>query len=350
MRPNDVAFGSDMFKDLTGFDSAVVPRRGARLGARRRRCRSTATRRQHRQMLPNADEQLARAEFGLAWHLHQRGRAAAAERHFVRAGELSPDDFTIRRGSMPIRGIDPMTSPEFLELYQEWTARGRPYYRPRASRREAGAALARLSARRRRIRRSCPALAAAPSAPSKPFRPSSSTTIGARMACRNRREKSLQRMREVRRQLLREVGHRDASRRRGHRGGGEGARLPRRYARQAALPVPLLPRQAGRDSAPHLDLRLRRHADLQVLPLPAVRHPGGPADHRVPAGRPRGPADVRRGQGPDAGQGPAAARQGRRARDRAPRAAVAERRRDGCRDPTGAERGARCSACWSRRR
>ena len=84
-----------------------------------------------RQMLPNADEQLARAEFGLAWYLHKSGKTGAAVRHFERAGQLSPDDFTIRRGSMPIRGIDPMTSPEFIELYQEWTARGRPYYRPR---------------------------------------------------------------------------------------------------------------------------------------------------------------------------------------------------------------------------
>jgi hypothetical protein len=83
------------------------------------------------QMLPNADEQLARAEFGLGWYLHQQGRVDAATRHFARAGELSPDDFTIRRGSMPILGIDPMTSPEFLSLYQEWTARGRPAYRKR---------------------------------------------------------------------------------------------------------------------------------------------------------------------------------------------------------------------------
>ena len=28
-------------------------------------------------------------------------------------------------------GIDPMTSPEFLSLYQEWTERGRPAYRKR---------------------------------------------------------------------------------------------------------------------------------------------------------------------------------------------------------------------------
>ncbi len=130
--PNEVAFGSELFKDLTGFDSVSY------LEAVRARVREDLVpfdRRetQRRQMLPSAEEQLARAEFGLAWHLHQAGKADAAVRHFERAGQLSPDDFTIRRGSMPIRGIDPMTSPEFLALYQEWTARGRPYYRPRGA-------------------------------------------------------------------------------------------------------------------------------------------------------------------------------------------------------------------------
>jgi hypothetical protein len=131
VRPNDVAFGSELFKELTGFDSASyldAVRAWVREGALPFDRPET----QRRQMLPSADEQLARAEFGLAWHLHKSGRPAAAVRHFARAGQLSPDDFTIRRGSMPIRGIDPMTSPEFLELFQEWTARGRPYYRPRS--------------------------------------------------------------------------------------------------------------------------------------------------------------------------------------------------------------------------
>jgi len=36
----------------------------------------------------------------------------------VRAGELAPKDWTIRRGSMPIRGINPM-GPEFFELAKE---------------------------------------------------------------------------------------------------------------------------------------------------------------------------------------------------------------------------------------
>lgn len=84
-------------------------------------------------MMPTAEEQLAKAEFALAWYLHREGRSEAAARHFERAGELSPDDFTVRRAAMPIMGIDPMTSPEFLDLYTKWTERGRPAYRPRPS-------------------------------------------------------------------------------------------------------------------------------------------------------------------------------------------------------------------------
>ena len=59
--------------------------------------------------------------------LHQRGRSAAAERHFERAGELSPNDWTIRRHSMPIRGQNPMGS-EFFELTKDWESRGKPGY------------------------------------------------------------------------------------------------------------------------------------------------------------------------------------------------------------------------------
>lgn len=73
--------------------------------------------------------QEARAAFALGWWLSQQGRAEAAERWFVRAGELAPHDFTIRRGSMPIRGIDPM-GPAFFQMAGEWAAQGKPYYLP----------------------------------------------------------------------------------------------------------------------------------------------------------------------------------------------------------------------------
>ena len=67
---------------------------------------------------PSDDSQAARAERALAWALHEMGQTEAAERHFVRAGELAPLDWTIRRGSMPIRGMNPF-GPEFFELAAE---------------------------------------------------------------------------------------------------------------------------------------------------------------------------------------------------------------------------------------
>ncbi len=128
VRPNDVAFGSDQFKDLHGIESA--PHHAAlRAWVTQNQIPFTAEQARERQMLPTNEVQLARAEFTLAWHLHQAGKTDAAERHFVRAGELAPHDFTIRRGSMPIRGLDPMGAP-FAELYMEWQQAGRPYYVP----------------------------------------------------------------------------------------------------------------------------------------------------------------------------------------------------------------------------
>jgi hypothetical protein len=130
VRPNDVAFGADTFRHLTGLDSAIHLAalrawvRGERpaLGAEEVRAQQT---------LPTPADQQARAAFGLGRWLHERGRTEAARRHFGRAGELAPHDFTIRRGTMPMRGIDPM-GPEFRTMLGEWTRAGQPYYRPLA--------------------------------------------------------------------------------------------------------------------------------------------------------------------------------------------------------------------------
>jgi hypothetical protein len=128
VRPNDVAFGADTFKHITGLESA------RHLGALRAWVRGEAPAlsaeevRRH-QPLPSEADQLARAEFGLGQWLWAQGRTAAAERHFLRGGELAPHDFTIRRGTMPMRGIDPM-GPRFREMVQAWAGAGQPYYRP----------------------------------------------------------------------------------------------------------------------------------------------------------------------------------------------------------------------------
>jgi hypothetical protein len=128
VRPNDVAFGTDTFRHITGIDSAK------HLAALRAwvtgqlevladdRVRSLL-------VLPRPSDQQARAEFGLGQWLHERGRVDAGTRHILRAGELAPHDFTIRRGTMRMRGADPM-GPEFRTMLADWIGAGQPYYRP----------------------------------------------------------------------------------------------------------------------------------------------------------------------------------------------------------------------------
>ncbi len=128
VRPNDVAFGSDTFRALTGIDSAKHTTAlrawvsGEADGLQEDDVRSL-------QALPTRRDEEARAEFGLGLWLFEQGRKEAAERHFLRGGELAPYDFMIRRGSLPMRGIDPM-GPEFAKMMAEWTAAGNSYYRP----------------------------------------------------------------------------------------------------------------------------------------------------------------------------------------------------------------------------
>ena len=127
-RPNDVAFGTDTFRHLTGLASAR-PLAALRAWVRGETAGLAPEEVRRHLTLPSEQDQLARAEFGLADWLARQGRAEAAERHFVRAGELAPHNFTIRRGSLPRRGIDPM-GPRFREMLGAWTGAGNPYYRP----------------------------------------------------------------------------------------------------------------------------------------------------------------------------------------------------------------------------
>lgn len=129
VRPQDVHYVSSLYSSVTRFH----PRKP--LAALRAWVRGDAPAYQGDvradTKVPTGTDQEARAAFSVAWWLAQQGRTEAAERWFVRAGELAPHDFTIRRGSMPIRGIDP-SGPQFFQMVAEWTAAGHSYYLPLA--------------------------------------------------------------------------------------------------------------------------------------------------------------------------------------------------------------------------
>jgi hypothetical protein len=138
-RPPRIEPVSNLFQAFTGLDCEphlAALRRWVRTGERE----LAADEVRAGQLPPTPEEQLARAEFALAWQLWQRGQAPAAERHLARAGDLAPHDWTIRRGSMPLRGKNPM-GEDFLAIYRAWEAEGRPDYQKLAARRR-GATLA----------------------------------------------------------------------------------------------------------------------------------------------------------------------------------------------------------------
>ncbi len=125
-RPNGFAFGTDIFADFTGVESAPhldEIRRWARDGT------LPVTEDEARAAVGDLsdDEVLARLHFRVASEAHRRGDQDVTDRHVRRATELAPDDFTIWRAGMPLIGEDPF-GDAFLEKYDEWKARGMPYH------------------------------------------------------------------------------------------------------------------------------------------------------------------------------------------------------------------------------
>jgi hypothetical protein len=126
VRPNGVAFGTDMFKDFTGVESAPhkdAVRRWVREG---------------QQPMPadeartavgdlSTDEIAARLHFRVAATARRQGKEEVARRHFERAAALAPYDWTIRRAALPLTGRDPF-GQEFFDMYEEWQQVGSPYH------------------------------------------------------------------------------------------------------------------------------------------------------------------------------------------------------------------------------
>jgi hypothetical protein len=126
VRPNGVAFGTDMFKDFTGVESGPhqdAIRRWVRegevpIGAEEARAAVADL---------SDDEVAARLHFRIAAEARRQGDGDTARRHFARAAELAPNDWTIRRAAMPLTGGDPF-GQEFFDMYEAWQAAGAPYH------------------------------------------------------------------------------------------------------------------------------------------------------------------------------------------------------------------------------
>jgi hypothetical protein len=128
VRPADSIPGSDMFRSFTNVDSEVhhnLLRKWVRTGERDLDDQQV----REFQVSPNQDLQLARLHRRIAIALRESGTdAAGVTVHLARAEELAPFDWTIRRGNMPLAGVDPF-GDEFFKFVGQWSQSGRPGFK-----------------------------------------------------------------------------------------------------------------------------------------------------------------------------------------------------------------------------
>jgi hypothetical protein len=120
VRPPTIAPGDDRFREFSGVDSAIhheALRRWVVDG----QLDTELMARWAQPLAPDSASARAHRRIG-AW-LHRSGDEHAARAHFERAAALAPDDWTIRRGSMPLLGQDPF-GDEFFAFAGEWVERG----------------------------------------------------------------------------------------------------------------------------------------------------------------------------------------------------------------------------------
>jgi peroxiredoxin len=127
-RPQDTQTATDLFRSMNGLDSEASLRALRRWVVEGDRGMTDERIGEHLR-IPTRDEQRARAHARVAVWLLRQGRGEAAEHHRERAAELAPHDVAIRRGLMPLAGVDPF-GDEYFALREELEARQIPIYRP----------------------------------------------------------------------------------------------------------------------------------------------------------------------------------------------------------------------------
>lgn len=128
VRPNDVAFTTERGGEYAGVSTAAQMAL-LRAWVRGELTPPDAATLRSQQSLPDDDDQQARAHLALGRWLHDQDRHEAAARHFARGGELAPHDFVIRRGTMPLQGVNPF-GDDFRAMAQAWRDSGHRYYEP----------------------------------------------------------------------------------------------------------------------------------------------------------------------------------------------------------------------------
>ncbi|RJL25060.1 TlpA disulfide reductase family protein [Bailinhaonella thermotolerans] len=128
VRPQDTMTATDTFRSMNGLDSARSMEALRRWVVDGDPGLTPEAVREHLR-LPTPEERRARVHARLAAWFFGRDRRAAAVRHRDAAASLAPHDVTIRRGLMPLAGIDPF-GDEYFTLRAELESAGIPLYRP----------------------------------------------------------------------------------------------------------------------------------------------------------------------------------------------------------------------------
>ena len=130
VRPADATPGSDLFRSFSHVDSEVHHNLLRSWVLNNLRDLDDAQIRDF-QLPPTQELQDARLHRRIAIALRERGSAGdeiGSRKHLSRAEELAPFDWTIRRGNMPLAGVDPF-GDEFFKFVGEWSQAGRPGYK-----------------------------------------------------------------------------------------------------------------------------------------------------------------------------------------------------------------------------
>lgn len=130
VRPGDVVFGSNYSRFLTGINAKDHKE------ALKKWVRSDQNVTDYdkseiakKQTNESTDREDARAYFHLAQWLYENDKRSSAEDYFNKAIELAPNDVAIRRGSMRMRGKNPL-GLGFLWLAIKRYLKGFSYYNP----------------------------------------------------------------------------------------------------------------------------------------------------------------------------------------------------------------------------